>query len=190
MSDHAVSRSLRIYLTGFMASGKSTIGPILANTLGYDFVDIDTLIEVAQKKTVRDIFREHGEQYFRDLEREIIAALAMRDHLVIALGGGALTDPVNLRVITNSGVLVYLKVPPEEILKRVQHRTDRPLLTGPEGERLAPAELRERVLALYEAREPLYSNADIVVMADEQRLGLTVDNVVKLLTRFLRGSPG
>jgi shikimate kinase len=173
-----------------MASGKSTIGPILANTLGYDFVDIDSMIEVAQHKTVQDIFRDQGEQHFRDLERDVIAALAMRDHLVIALGGGALTDPANLRVIRSTGVLIYLKVPPEEILKRVQHRTDRPLLTGPEGERLAPAELRERVLALYEAREPLYSNADIVVVADEQRLGLTVDNVAKLLTRFLRGSPG
>jgi shikimate kinase len=173
-----------------MASGKSTIGPILANTLGYDFVDVDTMIEAAQEKIVRDIFREHGERHFRDLERDTIAGLAMRDHLVIALGGGALTDGENLRVITNTGVLVYLKVPPEEILKRVQHRTDRPLLTGPGGERLAPAELRERVLALYEAREPLYNNADIVVEADEQKLGLTVDKVVKLLMPFLRGSPG
>jgi len=190
MSEFADRRSLRVYLTGFMASGKSTIGPILANTLGYDFVDVDMMIEAAQQKTVRDIFREHGERHFRDLEREAIAGLAMRDHLVIALGGGALTDGENLRVITNTGVLVYLKVPPEEILKRVQHRTDRPLLTGPQGERLAPAELRERVLALYEAREPLYNNADIVVVTDEQRLGLTVDKVVKLLLPFLRGSPG
>ena len=190
MSESAANRSSRIYLTGFMASGKSTVGPILANSLGYDFVDIDTVIEAAQQKAVRDIFREHGEQHFRDLEREIIAGLVMRDHLVIALGGGTLTDPVNLRAIKSTGVLVYLKVPPDEILKRVQHRTDRPLLTGPGGERLAPAELRERVLALYEAREPLYSNADIVVEADEQRLGLTVDKVVKLLMPFLRGSPG
>jgi shikimate kinase len=173
-----------------MASGKSTVGPILANSLGYDFVDVDTVIEAAQQKTVRDIFREHGEQYFRGLEREAIAALTMRDNLVVALGGGTLTDPVNLSVVKTTGILVYLKVPPEEILKRVQHRTDRPLLTGPEGERLAPAELRKRVLALHEVREPLYNNADIVVMADEQRLGLTVDRVVKLLGRFLRISPG
>jgi shikimate kinase len=189
MSEFPVNRSSRIYLTGFMASGKSTVGPILANSLGYDFVDIDTMIEVSQRKTVRDIFQEYGEQHFRNLEREAIAALATRDNLVIALGGGTLTDPVNLRAVTTTGVLVYLKVPPEEILKRVQHRTDRPLLTGPEGKRLAPAELRERVLALYEAREPLYSAADIVVMADEQRLGLTVDKVMKLLGRFLRGTP-
>jgi len=190
MSESAANRSSRIYLTGFMASGKSTVGPILANSLGYDFVDIDTVIEAAQQKAVRDIFREHGEQYFRGLEREAIAALAMRDNLVVALGGGTLTDPVNLHVVTTTGILVYLKVPPEEILKRVQHRTDRPLLTGPEGERLTPVDLRERVLALYKAREPLYKNADIVVMADEQRLGLTVDRVVKLLARFLRISPG
>jgi shikimate kinase len=173
-----------------MASGKSTIGPILANSLGYDFVDIDTAIEAAQHKTVPDIFREQGEQHFRGLERDAIAALTMRENLVIALGGGTLTDPVNLRVIKSTGILVYLKVPPEEILKRVQHRTDRPLLTGPEGGQLAPEELRERVLALYRAREPLYGNADIVVVADEQRLGLTVDNVAKLLMPFLRSSPG
>jgi shikimate kinase len=173
-----------------MASGKSTVGPILANALGYAFVDVDTLIETSQHKTVRDIFREHGEQYFRGLEREAIAALTMRDNLVVALGGGTLTDPVNLRAVTTTGILVYLKVPPEEILKRVQLRTDRPLLTGPGGERLAPAELRKRVLALYEVREPLYSNADIVVTADEKRLGLTVDRVVKQIARFLRTSAG
>jgi len=190
MSEYSVNRSSRIYLTGFMASGKSTVGPILANSLGYDFVDLDTMIEVSQHTTVREIFREHGEQHFRRLEREAIAVLSMRNNLVVALGGGTLTDPVNLRMATTTGILVYLKVPPEEILKRVQHRTDRPLLTGPEGERLAPAALRERVLALYNAREPLYSNADIIVVADEQRLGLTVDKVVKLLARFLRGSPG
>jgi shikimate kinase len=190
MCEPAVNRSSRIYLTGFMASGKSTVGPILANSLGYDFVDVDTVIEASQQKSVREIFREQGEQYFRGLEREAITALTKRENLVVALGGGALTDPVNLHAVTTTGILVYLKVPPEEILKRVQHRTDRPLLTGPEGERLAPAELRKRVLALHEVREPLYSSADIVVMADEQRLGLTVDRVVKLLARFLRTSPG
>jgi shikimate kinase len=190
MSEPAVNRSSRIYLTGFMASGKSTVGPILANSLGYDFVDIDTMIEASQRKSVRHIFREQGEQYFRGLEREAIAALIKRENLVVALGGGALTDPANLHMVATTGILVYLKVPPEEILKRVQHRTDRPLLTGPEGEQLAPAELRKRVLALYAAREPLYSAADIVVRADEQRLGLTVDRVMKLLARFLRTSPG
>jgi len=78
----------RIYLTGFMGSGKSTVGSILANTLGYGFVDIDQGIEQAEGKTVSEIFREKGEEYFRNLEQSLLLRVSALPHTVISLGGG------------------------------------------------------------------------------------------------------
>jgi shikimate kinase len=186
MTDPLSLRKDRIYLTGFMGSGKSTIGPILANTIGYDFLDIDRTIEAEEQKTVNEIFRENGEQYFRTLERSIVAKINTRPRLVISLGGGTLTDPETLRAIISNGILVYLKVTPEQLFKRLQRKTDRPLLSDIEGNRLSEPDLRQRIASLYAAREPIYAKADITIMTDDVRVGLTVDQIVKRLSRYLR----
>ncbi len=186
MTEQPVSRRDRVYLTGFMGSGKSTIGPILANTIGYDFVDIDKLIESREGKTVNEIFREEGESHFRKLERTLIGELSLRRGMVISLGGGTVTDPDTFHAISTTGILIYLKVTPEQLYRRLHHRTDRPLLSDAEGNRLADEVLRERIRILYEAREPIYSRADIVVPTDDVRVGLTVDAIVKRLNQFLR----
>lgn len=186
MTDPLLLRKDRIYLTGFMGSGKSTIGPILANTIGYDFLDIDRTIEAREGKTVSEIFRENGEQYFRTMERTIIVQISTRRRLVISLGGGTVTDPETLRAIIASGILVYLKVTPEQLYRRLHRKTDRPLLSDIEGNRLSDTELRERIQTLYAAREPIYSKADITILTDEIRVGLTVDQIVKRLSRYLR----
>jgi shikimate kinase len=179
-------RKDRIYLTGFMGSGKSTIGPILANTIGYDFLDIDRTIEAKEQKTVSEIFRENGEQYFRTLERGIVAQINTRSGLVVSLGGGTLTEPETLRAIIVNGILVYLKVTPEQLFKRLQRKTDRPLLSDIEGNRLSESELRQRIESLYAEREPIYAKADITIVTDGVRIGLTVDQIVKRLSRYLR----
>lgn len=179
-------RRARIFLTGFMGSGKSTVGPILANTIGYAFVDLDHDIEERCQKSVRRIFKEDGEEFFRAREREVLEQLVKRDALVIALGGGTLSVPAAFNLIKQSGLLVYLKVEPEELFKRLHHKTDRPLLTDAEGNRLSDEALRERLLHLHNRREPLYAQADIIVLADEKRLGLTVDHLVRLLMPVLR----
>ncbi len=176
----------RIYLTGFMGSGKSTIGPILANTIGYDFVDIDRLIETRENRSVRSIFLESGEQYFRTLERAVIGELQSRARLVISLGGGTVTDPETFQAIVASGILVYLKVTPDQLYNRLHRRTDRPLLSDDQGNLLSEAALRERIKTLYEAREPVYARADIVVPTDDRRVGITVDAIVRRLSRHLR----
>jgi shikimate kinase len=180
-------RRERVYLAGFMGSGKSTIGPILANTIGYDFADLDRMIEQVEGRSVSRIFGENGEAYFRKRERELITSLSTQLHLVVSLGGGTLVDPSSLQTIIQTGILVYIKLEPELLFQRLQRRSDRPLLTDREGNRLSPEELRKRIGQLYASREPLYSRADVTIEADERRVGITVDRVVRALSPLLKG---
>jgi shikimate kinase len=186
MHTPATKQKHLIYLTGFMGCGKSTIGPILANTLGYSFADVDKVIEERVGKSVRDIFREDGEKFFRDIERQVVSELSRRDHQVVSLGGGSVVDPGTFAMIKNSGILVYLYSSPEQLLRRLRHKTDRPVLANSEGANLAPEELRERVMQLFAAREPLYAQAQVIVHTDEKKVGLTVDEIVRRLSQLLK----
>ncbi len=180
------ARNGRIFLAGFMGSGKSTIGPILANTIGYAFVDIDRSIEEEQGKSVSAIFKEHGEQFFRELERSALERSTVKSGRVIALGGGTLTVPENLQIVRTSGILVYLKISQDQLFRRLRRRNDRPMLAGQDGAPLDDAQLRERISSLFIAREPTYALADITLQTDETRLGVTVDHLVQKLKPLLR----
>jgi shikimate kinase len=186
MSGTTPGRSERIFLTGFMGSGKSTIGPILANTIGFEFMDVDRVIEENTGRSVTAIFREDGEERFRFLERGAIMELSSRVHTVVSLGGGTLTDPENFRMVTTSGILVYLKVTPDQLYHRLHQKVDRPMLTDDQGNRLSEGALRERIARLYAVREPLYARADITVMTDDKRVGVTVDQIVRKLSTYCR----
>jgi shikimate kinase len=168
-----------------MGSGKSTIGPILANTIGYDFVDLDRMIENRNGQSINEIFRTHGEEHFRRLERALIEELSSGSHLVISLGGGTLVDPSTFTRITSTGIVVYLKATQDQLFKRLHHKTDRPVLFGVTGERLEEEELRARIQQLYERREPVYSKADIIVPTDGIKVGATVDLIVRKLSPYL-----
>jgi shikimate kinase len=178
-NDH--QRKKIIYLAGFMGSGKSTIGPILANTLGFEFIDTDKVIEKRAGKRIAEIFATDGEQAFRTLEHTSLEEIAANSRCVVSLGGGAIANDENFRLIHASGIIVYLKLSPEEILHRVHHRTDRPLLMGANGERLPVAEIEKRVQDLLARREEFYSRADVVVQTDRKRIGTTVDEIVQRL---------
>jgi shikimate kinase len=171
-----------VYLIGFMGSGKSTIGPILANTIGYDFLDVDRIIEGNEGMSIREIFQSKGEEHFRRCEREIVRETCTRSRIVVSLGGGAVVDPESFRQIKTAGVVVYLKLTPEQIFQRLRNKSDRPMLLGPTGEKLAEEDLRVRILRLYREREQTYALADIVLQTDESKLGLTVDRLVKKLS--------
>ena len=186
MSDTLHQRKNLIFLTGFMGSGKSTIGPILANTLGYDFADVDKLVEERVGKTVREIFQEDGEKFFREIERQVLKEVSRSVHHVISLGGGSVVDPNNFAVVKNSGILVYLQSSPEQLLRRLLHKTDRPVLSDSEGQRLNPEQLRERVLQLYADREPIYSQAHLTIYTDDKKVGMTVDEIVRKLSHLAR----
>jgi shikimate kinase len=177
---HKYRKSL-VFLTGFMGSGKSTIGPILANTLGFKYIDVDTVIEQKAQKRIVDIFSTDGEQSFRTLERSTLQELTELDHSVISLGGGTIANEENSRLVSQNGILVYLKLSPEEIIQRVHYRNDRPMLKDEFGNTLAGEQLRERILQLLARREPFYGRADVIIYADNMRVGATVDEIVKQL---------
>jgi shikimate kinase len=183
-------RTERFYLVGFSGSGKSTIGPILANTLGYAFVDLDLEIEKASGRIIADIFASEGERAFREMERSALRGLAGRSRLVVSFGGGALTWEATAALAFDTGVVVYLEASHDEIVNRLKKKTDRPLLLGDDGKPLDPAALRERIGRLYDAREASYRQADIIVPTDRESLGLTIDRLSTRLSRLLKIRPG
>ena|SRR5436309_2226467 len=168
-----------IYLTGFMGSGKSTIAPILANTLGYTFFDIDEEIEKATGKKVPDIFLCHGEEYFRQIERTLLQKASHEQHCVVSLGGGTIANETNLSVVKSSGILIYLKADLEHIYHRLKNKTNRPLLRRDDGQALTDEELRERISGILTAREPFYTQAHLIVETSGRKVGLTVDQIVR-----------
>jgi shikimate kinase len=171
----------RIYLTGFMGSGKSTVGPILANTLGYTYVDLDKRIEEKAGKPIVEIFDTSGEATFRFLEKETLREVSNYNECIISLGGGTIASDEIFELINNTGWLVYLRLSPEEVLRRLAHKTDRPMLKDENGGLLPGDVLRQRVLALLEQRESYYNRADIVVSTDILSVGKTVDEIVRQL---------
>jgi len=180
-----IVRRERIYLTGFMGSGKSTIAPILANTLGWSFVDLDRAVEILAGRTVNEIFKEMGEPAFREMERLALRQAGETHRAVIALGGGTIAEEQNFRFITQSGILVYLRIPPDQLFLRLQRKTDRPLLAGDGIARLDEPALRSKVADLHRMREPYYGMADVVVETGTQPVGLTVDELVRKLTPLI-----
>ncbi len=117
-----------IVLCGFMGCGKSTVGRILADRLGFALKDSDASIEEHENMTVSEIFAARGEEYFRRLETEIIKELSLEKSLVIATGGGAVLNPDNAEALRNGGTVFFLDVTPETVLERLKNDTSRPLL--------------------------------------------------------------
>ncbi len=168
-----------IYLTGFMGSGKSTIAPILANTIGYEHMDLDFEIEKTSGKKVSEIFYELGEKHFREIERTLLESVSQKQRIVVSLGGGTIANEANLKIIKSTGLLVYLKTDAEQIFHRMKHKSNRPLLRTPEGERLGDEELRTKIKNLLTQREPFYLQADVIIPTDESPIGKTIDTIVK-----------
>lgn len=176
--------STRIYLTGFMGSGKSTIGPILANVLGYDYADLDAVVEAEEGRAVQAIFAEDGEAVFRRLEAAALHRTAGRERVVVALGGGALAREDNLRFALDHGTVVYLRVPVAQLVQRLQKSpTERPLLQGDDGRPLSHAALTARIESILAAREPFYERAHVVFDVGKRDVGRTVDALVQALRR-------
>ena len=138
-----MDRSGNVVLTGFMGTGKSTVGRLLADLLGYEFVDTDDLIEQGHGP-ISTIFGEQGEDAFRELEREVARDLAGRDRLVISTGGRMMLDPQNASTLGATARVFCLVATPETIAARVLDGPARPLLAGPEPLRRIRALLAER----------------------------------------------
>jgi len=180
------NKNNRIYLTGFMGSGKSTVAPILANALGFTFVDMDCEIENLTGKKISEIFSDLSEEYFREVESSVLQEVSHRDRSVISLGGGTIANESNLQIIKSTGVLIYLKTSAEQIYHRLKRKTDRPLVRSKIGVTLNEEQLRNRISVLLSKREQFYNQADVIVITDDQRIGLTVDEIVQNLKNLIR----
>lgn len=137
-----------IALIGFMGSGKTTVGKILAKSLDMKFLDVDRTISINQKKTIPEIFQIYGETYFRDLERQIIKEESKDNNVVISTGGGSIIDNVNIKIYVKPPLL-FLDCDIQTILERVQRNKNRPLINNSDN-------LVETVTELYNKRQTLY----------------------------------
>ena len=149
----------RLFLIGFMGSGKSTLGAQLARRIGYQFIDMDHLIEETAEISIPVIFKEHGEQVFRKWEHDILLELCNRQKLVIATGGGAPCHSQMMDIMNAHGSTVYIQLSPEALKDRlINSRTERPLIKGK-----SEAELLEFITILLEEREKFYNQASHIV---------------------------
>ena len=144
-----------IFLCGFMATGKSSVGRSLAALVGYEFVDMDTLIEAETGMSIPEIFSSRGEAAFRELESRMVDRVTLRTGCVVATGGGTVANRANLQKLKSAGILVTLTASIETILERVGEAADRPMLHRQEKS--------ERIRALLKERAPFYAEADLTV---------------------------
>ncbi len=172
----------RIYLTGFMGCGKSTIGPVLAARLGYEFIDLDQAIERIAGKTVQSIFSSEGEEAFRRLEALKLRSVSRTARAVISLGGGAVASEDNLYFAKTNGMLIYLRVAHEELAERLRESApDRPLLQDREGRPLSGPDLLARIEEMMAKRERFYEQADIVLDIESHGVEEVVDMAMEAL---------
>lgn len=166
--------SRSIVLVGMPGCGKSAIGRRLAPRLDLPFIDADEEIERAAGKSIKDIFAEHGEAYFRDGERRVIARLLASGPQVLATGGGAMMDAETRRNVKRAGISIWVKAELPVLLRRVAKRNNRPLFEGRDAETV----MKE----LMEARNPVFATADIIVESREIPHEVIVDEIVAAIT--------
>ncbi len=162
-----------IVLVGLMGAGKSTVGRRLAQRLDVPFVDADAEIEAAAAKTIPEIFADHGECYFREGERKVIARLLEAGPQVLATGGGAFMNAETRENVRRKGIAVWLRAGLPLLMKRVRRRSDRPLLAND-----APEAVMRRLI---EERYPVYAEAAIVVDSRDVSHQAIVTDVLRAL---------
>jgi shikimate kinase len=165
-----------VVLIGMMGAGKTEVGTLLSEELGYEYLDTDEVVAKRAGKSIPKIFAEDGEKVFRDLESQAIHELEGRRSLVVATGGGAPVDPTNARTLRALGSVVYLKASAIELYQRIKNDKGRPLLQveNPKAE----------MAKLLASREPVYKEVSDFTMDTEE---LSVDEVVaKLIDELAR----
>jgi len=167
-----------IYLIGMMGSGKTSTGRPLAERLGYGFVDADAVIEQAAGCSIAEIFQRDGEPEFRALEKQVLNSISQRHSLVVATGGGVVTQKENWGLL-HSGIVVWLDVIQEQLLKRLHADTTvRPLLQTADPEAALNKLLAER--------KALYAEADLTVVINDEPPEAVADGIVQLLPGLLK----
>ena len=165
-----------IVLVGLMGAGKSSIGRRLAEKLDVPFVDADHEIEIAADKTIPEIFKDHGEAYFREGERRVISRLIENGAQVLSTGGGAFINEETRQGIQAHGISVWLKADLSLLMKRVMKRADRPLLQTDDPEAV--------MQKLMDQRYPIYATADVTVESRDVQHTQMVNEVIKVLAKW------
>lgn len=163
----------RIYLVGFMGSGKSTLGKRLRSELGWEFLDLDDYFEERYQMTIKQYFAQFGEDAFRLAEKELLLDVSQKERLIIATGGGAPCYFNNMQVMNDTGLTIYIKLSVETLAGRLSSaRQVRPLVAGKSG-----TELHQYIEEKLQERDGFYNQAKVI--ADGEVLG--VDGFVRII---------
>jgi shikimate kinase len=161
-----------ISLIGFMGSGKSTIGKILADKLNFLFIDTDRVIELSEDMTISEIFKKYGEDYFRSIESEVIRKVYLNSGCIFACGGGVVLKKENMKIIKNNSFVIYLSISSDRVYERLKEVKDRPLLEkDKDNKKVVIDELMKK-------REKLYRKfSDITIVTDNNNPELIVKEI-------------
>lgn len=182
MNSKLQTTQAKVYLTGFMGSGKSTVGPLVAERLGWHFLDLDDVITERAGRPIPAIFAEEGEGGFRQREAEALRAAGEEAQTVVATGGGTLVQEENLRHALRTGLVVYLRASPAVLAERLRSAAaERPLLQGTAGQPLTGAALTQRIETLLAERRRFYERAHATVDAARVQPKETAEAVVEVV---------
>ncbi|MFH0912754.1 MAG: shikimate kinase [Candidatus Omnitrophota bacterium] len=164
-----------IYLVGFMGTGKTSVGRQLAKKKKWQFMDLDDLIELKEKRVISSIFAEDGEPYFRKVEKKALREVAKEKRFVVACGGGVVLDKDNIKVMKDTGIIVCLSASPEVILKRTAAYRHRPLLNV--------GNPKKQIGLLLKLRAPYYAQADKTINTSRISAEEVVAKILKLVSK-------
>lgn len=163
-----------IYLVGFMGTGKTAVGKALAQKKKWNFVDLDELIALKEKRSIADIFAQDGEPYFRRVEKRVLKEVSREEKFVVACGGGIVLDKDNIRIMQETGVILCLAASPEVILERTSGGlTHRPLLNV--------SDPKKQIDLLLKLRAPYYAQADKTIDTSKISAKEVVDKIIKII---------
>ena len=164
-----------IFLTGFMGTGKSTVGLLLAKRIGYCFIDLDEMISEEAGANIPEIFAKSGEEGFRDMETSMLRRLADRDGLIISTGGGAVLRDENRRIMRDAGHVINLTASVDALSERLADDDSRPLLQCDEP--------IERIITLLAQREPMYRDCDVQIDTSHKSPDEILDEILTWLKK-------
>ncbi len=164
---------MNIVLVGFMGTGKTSVGKLLAQKAGMKYISTDEVIEDKERRSINDIFKKNGEPYFRRVEKEIVKKVSELDRFIIDAGGGAVLDEENVQNLKRNGRIICLEAGTDVILERTKRYRHRPLLNTDSP--------RAKVEELLKARAPFYAKADVSI----DTTALTVEQVAEKIKKVI-----
>lgn len=163
-----------IYLVGFMGTGKTVVGKELARKKKWQFVDLDELIELREKRAIADIFAKQGEPYFRRREHETLKEVSGEKKFVVACGGGIVINQANIKIMNDTGTIICLTAKPEAILNRTSGYLHRPLLNV--------ANPKKQIELLLKLRAPYYAKAHKTIDTSKLSVKEVVERIIRLIS--------